>query len=262
MALDVDPEAGTADSGDLEADLPFLFEAIAEAARDRKTAISIVIDELQYLSEIEMSALIMAIHKVAQKQLPLALIGAGLPQLVGLTGRSKSYAERLFDFPQVGPLSEKDAFAALREPAKLQKVDFRDEALQEIVEQTRGYPYFLQEWGYQAWNLTEHSPIELATAKKATIESIKRLDESFFRVRFDRLTPAEKRYLRALAELGDGAQRSGDIAEKLRVKTQSVAPIRSGLITKGMIYSPAYGDTDFTVPLFGAFMKRVMPKTK
>ena len=188
------------------------------------------------------------------------LIGAGLPQLVGLTGRSKSYAERLFDFPQVGPLSEKDAFSALRVPAKLQGVDFRDEALQEIMTQTRGYPYFLQEWGYQAWNLAENSPIELAIAKKATTESIKRLDESFFRGRFDRLTPAEKRYLRALAELGGGAQRSGDIAEKLRVKAQSVAPIRSGFITKGMIYSPSHGDNSFTVPLFDGYLKRVIPE--
>ncbi len=258
LSLDNDPEVGTADSGDLESDLPALLEAIAEAALDRKTAVAIIIDELQYLSEHEMSALIMAIHRIAQKKLPLALVGAGLPQLVGLMGKSKSYAERLFDFPKIGPLEESDAVAALRTPAKEQGVDITDEALTEIMLQTQGYPYFLQEWGYQAWNLAEKSPIDLSAVKRATKESIHRLDESFFRVRFDRLTPREKEYLLSLAVLGDGAQRSGDIAEKLSVSAQSVAPIRNSLIKKGMIYSPAHGDTDFTVPLFGAFIKRVM----
>lgn len=256
--LDVDPEVGTADSGDLESDLPALFEAIAEAAMERKITVSIIIDELQYLSEYEMSALIMAIHRVAQKKLPLALVGAGLPQLVGLMGKSKSYAERLFDFPKIGPLEGEDAIAALRGPAREQDVEITDSALTEIMLQTRGYPYFLQEWGYQAWNLAETSPIDLPTIKLATKESIRRLDESFFRVRFDRLTPREKEYLYSLAVLGEGAQRSGDIADKLGVTPQSVAPVRNNLIRKGMIYSPAHGDTDFTVPLFGAFMKRIM----
>jgi len=259
ISLDIDPEIGTADSGDLESDLPALLESIAEAAHDRKTAVAIIIDELQYLSEHEMSALIMAIHRIAQKKLPLALIGAGLPQLVGLTGRSKSYAERLFDFPKIGPLTESDAIAALKRPANEQDVDITDDALAEIMRQTKGYPYFLQEWGYQAWNLAKQSPIDLSTITLATNASIQRLDESFFRVRFDRLTPREKEYLHALAILGNGTQRSGDIAEKLNASLQSVAPIRNSLIKKGMIYSPAYGDTDFTVPLFGDFMKRVMP---
>lgn len=258
ISLDIDPEIGTADSGDLESDLPALFEAIAEAAQERKIPVAIIIDELQYLSEQEMSALIMAIHRIAQKQLPLALVGAGLPQLVGLTGKSKSYAERLFDFPKIGPLGKTDAIAALKGPAAEQNVEITDNALSEIMIQTEGYPYFLQEWGYQAWNLAEKSPIDLETVKLATTASIQRLDESFFRVRFDRLTPREKEYLYSLAVLGEGAQRSGDIADKLKVSSQSVAPIRNSLIKKGMIYSPAHGDTDFTVPLFGAFMKRVM----
>jgi len=260
ISLDIDPEIGTADSGDLEADLPALLESIAEAASDRKTAVAIIVDELQYLSEYEMSALIMAIHRIAQKKLPLALVGAGLPQLVGLTGRSKSYAERLFNFPKIGPLGEADAIAALRGPANEQNVEITDDALVEIMHQTQGYPYFLQEWGYQAWNLAKESPIDLSTVNRATQESLDRLDESFFQVRFDRLTPREKEYLHALAILGKGVQRSGDIAEKLKVNPQSVAPIRNSLIKKGMIYSPAHGDTDFTVPLFGDFMKRVMPK--
>jgi hypothetical protein len=206
-----------------------------------------------------MSALIMAIHRIAQKKLPLALVGAGLPQLVGLMGRSKSYAERLFDFPRIGPLEEPDAIAALRGPAKEQNVEITDDALKAILFQTQGYPYFLQEWGYQAWNLAEKSPIDAQVIQLATKESIQRLDESFFRIRFDRLTPREKEYLHSLAVLGDGAQRSGDIADRLKVSSQSIAPIRNSLIKKGMIYSPAHGDTDFTVPLFGAFLKRVMP---
>ncbi len=258
ISLDIDPEVGAADSGDLESDLPVLLEAIAEAAQDRKTAIAIIIDEIQYLSEKEFSALIMAVHRISQKQLPLILVGAGLPQLVGLAGRSKSYAERLFDYPKVGPLNYEDAIIAIQEPVKEQGVSFTREALDEIISKTEGYPYFLQEWGYQAWNLATSKKINLDIVKKATEVSLQRLDESFFRVRFDRLTPSEKRYLLALAEFGSGPHRSGDIAEKLNVKPQTVAPTRASLIKKGMIHSPSYGDMEFTVPLFDDFMRREM----
>lgn len=259
IGIDIDPEPGVADSGDLEADLSSLFIAIGEAASDRGAAVALIIDELQYLNERELGALIMAMHQIAQRQLPVVLIGAGLPQLVALSGRAKSYAERLFQFPELGPLQAEDAAAALQEPVLEQHVRFSEEALQEIITQTQGYPYFLQEWGYQAWNLADHSPIEADTVRQATLESIVRLDANFFRVRFDRLTPREKDYLRAMADLGDGPQRSGDIADYLGVKVQRVAPVRNGLIKKGMIYSPAHGDTAFTVPLFGDFMKRIMP---
>jgi hypothetical protein len=214
---------------------------------------------MQYLSEQELSALIMAMHQISQRQLPLVLVGAGLPQLVALAGRSKSYAERLFQYPQIGPLSPADAAEALQEPVQAQGVAFTPEALAKIIEQTQGYPYFLQEWGYQSWNLAEESPIGSDVIARTTAESIRRLDQNFFRVRFDRLTPREKDYLRALADMGDNTQRSGDIAERLHVKVQSIAPVRNGLIKKGMIYSPAHGDTAFTVPLFAAFMKRIMP---
>ncbi|MBI2384347.1 MAG: AAA family ATPase [Gammaproteobacteria bacterium] len=260
IGIDIDPEAGAADSGDLEADLGNLFVAVGEAAADRKTAVALVIDELQYLSEQELSALIMAMHQIAQRQLPVVLIGAGLPQLVALAGRSKSYAERLFQFPEVGALQPADTAAALQGPVSEQQVRFADEAIAETYRQTHGYPYFLQEWGYQAWNLADSSPITIEVIRRATEESIRRLDANFFRVRFDRLTPREKDYLRALAEMGEGAQRSGDIAERLGVKVQSVAPLRNALIKKGMIYSPAHGDTAFTVPLFADFMKRIMPE--
>jgi len=259
IGLDVDPEPGVADSGNLEADLAEVFMALGEAAAERQTAIALIIDEMQYLSEEELSALIMAVHQISQRQLPLLVVGAGLPQLVALAGRSKSYAERLFQFPEVGALQPADAADAVQEPAQEQGVEFTPEALQEVITQTKGYPYFLQEWGYQVWNLATHSPIGIDVVRRATDESIRRLDANFFRVRFDRLTPREKDYLRALADLGDTAQRSGDIAERLNVKVQSIAPVRNGLIKKGMIYSPAHGDTAFTVPLFSEFMKRIMP---
>ena len=259
IGFDVDPEPGVADSGDLEADLSALFQALAEAAADRGTAVAIIVDELQYLSEKEMSALIMAVHRIAQRQLPLVLIGAGLPQLVALAGRSKSYSERLFTFPAVGALTAEDAAAALQGPVSAQGVRFTSKALEDIIAKTQGYPYFLQEWGYQSWNLAAHSPIGTDITAMATRESISRLDANFFRVRFDRLTPREKGYLRALADFGDGVHRSGDIADRLRISVQSAAPTRNALIKKGMIYSPSHGDTAFTVPLFAEFMQRTMP---
>ena len=260
IGLDIEAELGFADTGNIEIDLPVLIESIGEAAAEKKTAIALIIDELQYLSEREISALIMAIHRISQRRLPIVLIGAGLPQLVGLTGRSKSYAERLFDFPEIDPLQKEDAFHALQRPVQVLGAEFERDALEEIFSKTEGYSYFLQEWGYQSWNLSKSPKITLGTVKEATVKSLKKLDEGFFRVRFDRLTPSEKRYLRALSEFGSGPQRSGNIADTLGVKPQSVAPTRNNLIKKGMIYGPAHGDTEFTVPLFDDFMKRVMPE--
>jgi DNA-binding CsgD family transcriptional regulator len=259
VSLDIEPEVGAADSGDLEADLPVLMVAVAEAAAARNVPVAIFIDELQYLTEEELSALIMAMHRIAQSQLPMLLVGAGLPQLVGLTGKSKSYAERLFDFPLVGALREEDAKEALQRPVEREGVSFEPAALEEIVGITERYPYFLQEWGYHAWNIADISPISLDAIRASHTGVIEQLDRSFFRVRFDRLTPREKDYLRAMAELGPGPHRSGDIADVLQVNVRSVAPLRSGLIRKGMIYSPAHGDTAFTVPLFDQFMQRIIP---
>ena len=259
LSLDVDPEKGVADSGDIEADLPELFVAVARAAAARKTGVALVIDEIQYLSIADMSALIMGLHRIAQENLPLVMVAAGLPQVVGLTGRSKSYAERLFDFPAVDALNRDDATRAIADPARAEGVQFTPEALDSIVEVTRGYPYFLQEWGYHAWNKARQSPIDAADVGAASPAAIAALDQSFFRVRLDRLTPREKDYLRAMAELGPGPHRSGDIADKLRVSVTSAGPLRSALIGKGMIYSPAHGDTGFTVPLFDEFMRRTVP---
>jgi hypothetical protein len=255
-------ERGSADSGDLEADLGELLVAVAEAAADRQTAVAICIDELQYLNELELSALIMALHRVAQRNLPLTLVGAGLPQIIALAGKSKSYAERLFDFPDVGPLSPLDARNAIQSPVRNQGLQFNEDALDEVILKTERYPYFLQQWGHEAWNIADGSPITLQVINAATKSAITNLDQTFFRVRFDRLTPREKDYLRVLATLGPGNQRSGEIADQLGVKVQSVAPLRSGLIKKGMIYSPSHGDTAFTVPLFDAFMLRMMPNDR
>jgi AAA ATPase domain len=262
VGLDIEPEKGVADSGDLEIDLPNLFVVIAEAAEDRKRAVAIFIDELQYFSQKELGALIMAMHKVQQRQLPLVLLGAGLPILPGLAGESKSYAERLFSFPDIGALSADDAAKALQDPARAAGVRFEPAALAEIFRLTMGYPYFVQEWGYQAWNRADASPITVQIVRDATTAVIPRLDQNFFRVRYDRLTPGEKNFLRAMADLGPGTQRTGDIADALKVKVTSLGPLRARLIKKGMIYSPAHGEMAFTVPLFDEFMVRAIPKFK
>jgi hypothetical protein len=259
IGIDIEPEKGAADSGDLVIDLPNLFVAIAEAAEDRSVAVAILIDEIQYFTQKELGALIMAMHKIQQRQLPLVLLAAGLPILHALAGEAKSYAERLFNFPDIGALSKEDAIRALRGPALDAGVEFEFSALEEIFSLTKGYPYFLQEWGYQAWNMATTNPIALDTVKKATSAVISRLDKNFFKVRFDRLTPSEKNFLRAMAQLGPNIQRVGNIADILNSKPTSLSPVRASLIKKGMIYSPTYGDLAFTVPLFDEFMIRTMP---
>ncbi|NTU42839.1 MAG: ATP-binding protein [Nitrospirales bacterium] len=259
FGLDIEPEQGAADSGDLEVDLSNLFSAVAEAAEERHTAVAILIDEIQYFSSAELSALIMAMHKMQQRQLPLVLIGAGLPILPGLAGESKSYAERLFNFPDIGALLESDAAKALQDPVRAAGVEFESAALYEIFRLTKGYPYFLQEWGYQAWNHAESSPITLHIVQETTTIVRDRLDTNFFRVRFDRLTPREKHYLRAMAQLGAGPCRTADIADILGMKITTLGPVRASLIKKGMIYSPSHGDMAFTVPLFDEFMRRAIP---
>ncbi|MFC3851266.1 AAA family ATPase [Salinispirillum marinum] len=258
VGLDFEPEPGLADNGDLEGDLTTLLAAVGVAAQHADTALVMFIDELQYVSENELAALITALHRCAQDRLPVAMMGAGLPQLRGKAGNAKSYAERLFDYPEIGPLEHDDAVKAILEPAREEGVAFEVEAVEAIVKETQGYPYFLQEWGKHTWDVARQSPItvdDVITAHQLTIAA---LDESFFRVRFDRLTPAEKRYIRAMAELGAGPHRSGDIAALLQREVTSLAPLRSKLIEKGMIYSPNHGDTAFTVPLFDEFMRRTM----
>jgi len=259
LELGIEPIRGLADSGDLELDLADLFISVGEAAAERKTAVALCIDEMQYLSQKEFSALIMAVHRSSQLNLPVIVVGAGLPQILGLAGESKSYAERLFDYPKVGALSGPDAKSALNTPATPMGVKYEDAALERIITLTKGYPYFLQQWGYEVWNLAHGPTISLTDVDAATTAAISALDESFFQVRFDRCTPSEKRYMRALADLGEGPKRSGDIADRLGLKVTSIGPTRSKLIAKGMIYSPQHGETAFTVPLFDEYMRRAMP---
>jgi len=260
VASDLEPEPGFADNGDLETDLVQLLECVARAAKAGETSVLMFIDELQYVKEAELGALIAALHRIAQLQLPLSLVGAGLPQLPGKMGKAKSYTERLFQFTEIGPLSPDDSREALANPAAALQVSFDTAGLDYILEQTEGYPYFLQEWGKHAWACADISPITLEHCRQATQLATAALDASFFRVRFDRLTPLEKTYMRAMADLGKGPHRSGDIAERLGRNVQSLAPTRAQLITKGMIWSPSHGDTAFTVPLFDQFLKRIMPQ--
>lgn len=259
VSLDISPEPGLADSGNLAVDLTALLEAVGEAARDRDTAFALFIDELQYVDERELAALIAALHRTAQLQLPVTLVGAGLPQLVARTASAKSYAERLFTFPEIGPLAAADARVAIEVPANRLGVAFEPDALAMVLHRTACYPYFLQEWGKHCWDCADASPVTAADVEVASVEATAELDASFFRARFDRLTPAEQRYLRAMAELGKGPHRSGKVANALDRTVRAVAPTRAKLIAKGMIYSPAHGDTAFTVPLFDAYLRRVVP---
>jgi len=259
VGIDAEAVPGLADNGDLESDLSDLLQTAGEAAKNAGTALVIFIDEMQYIHEAEFGALIAALHRCNHHTLPLTVVGAGLPQLLARAGNAKSYAERLFDFPMIGALDDSAATKAITKPATDEGVSFEDTAVHRIIEHTKGYPYFLQEWGKHSWDAADSSPITLDDVESATATAVAALDESFFRVRLDRLTPAEKRYMRAMAELGPGPHRSGDIAEVLRQKVTSLGPTRNNLISKGMVWSPSHGDTAFTVPLFDEFMRRIMP---
>jgi hypothetical protein len=258
VTLGVDPEKGRADSGDLESDLKDMLIALGEAARDTERPIALLIDELQYLPKRDLAALIRSLHAVAQEGLPLILFGAGLPQLFLQVGEAKSYAERLFRFFEIDRLSHAESDEVVRGPVRQEGASVTQGALEEIYKQTKGYPYFLQEWGYRAWNLAPESHIDEYVARQATRLALEELDHQFFRVRFDRVTPGEREYLRALAELGEGAHRSAEVADLVGKTTNQLGPVRDALIRKGMIFSPAHGDIAFTVPLFDQFMKRTM----
>lgn len=260
ISISVDAEAGAADSGNLEYDLSDLFIRIGEAAQSAGTAWTLLIDEVQYLSPEELSALIVAIHRVNQKRLPVIFFGAGLPQVAALSGDAKSYAERLFNFPPVDRLNDQAAIMAVQQPILEEEESISEDGLRAIIAETKGYPYFLQEWGFQAWNTAEQSPIGIEDIRRASPEAIRRLDEGFFRVRFNRLTPKERGYILAMAKLGDGPYRSSEIAELLNESVQSLGPCRAHIINKGMIYSPAHGDVDFTVPMFADYLRRTFPQ--
>lgn len=254
--ISVDPEPGVADSGNLEYDLTELFLKVGEAAKAAGRAWALLIDEVQYLSAEELGALIVAIHRINQKALPVLLFGAGLPAIAALSGDAKSYSERLFIFPKVDALPSDDAANAIRQPIEEEGESIDKDVLDKIVFLTRGYPYFLQEWGHQVWNASDRSPIAIKCIEVAGKEALRRLDEGFFKVRIDRLTPKEKEYVIAMARIGAGPYRSSEVADKLGEKLAALGPRRAQIIAKGMIYSPAHGDIAFTVPMFDEYLKR------
>ena len=259
VGLDLSSIAGLADNGDLGADLTALLVSVGEAAKAAGTVLILFIDELQYIKQDQFGALIGALHRCAQLKLPVTIVGAGLPQLLSLSGEAKSYSERLFDYPVIDKLDAQAAKEAITKPAAHLGVTFEADALDQVVLQTHGYPYFLQEWGKHIWDLAVASPITRLDVERASQITIASLDESFFKVRLDRTTPSEKRYLRAMAELGAGPHRSGDIALRLGAKAQALGPVRSSLIRKGIVWSPIHGDTTFTVPLFHEYLLRRLP---
>lgn len=259
--ISADPIAGQADSGSLDRDLGDLFRAIGAAAREQKTAVVLLVDEMQYATEEELEALVVGMHQVEQDGLPVTLVAAGLPPLRGALGAAKSYTERLFEYPPVGSLARVDADKAIRDPMILRSVDIEPAALEFVFATTKGYPYFIQTWGSFTWNAAATSPVTLADVRRATEAAVPYLDANFFGHRFDRVTSAERRYLRAMASLGDGPYRVGRVASALRTTTSALGVARDRLIKKGIIYDPSHGLVEFTVPMFAEFMRRRIPST-
>lgn len=257
LRFDVDAIAGRADSGDAEDDLADLLSELGQAAQEAQSGVAFLMDEIQFLSKTDLEALISGLHRTSQKNLPVTIVGAGLPLLPRLAGEARSYAERLFDYRSVGSLNAEDAEAALVLPARREAVEWDRSALELALGYTEGYPYFLQEYGKHAWLQAERSPISQADVERAHPIVLAELDEGFFHVRLERSTDAERKYMAAMADLGDGAQRSGAIAQRMGYDSSSAISLtRDGLLKKGLIYSPSHGYVDFTVPQFAAFIRR------
>jgi hypothetical protein len=252
-------DLGDADEGTIAADLTDLFLQLGEAAREADRGIAIFLDELQFVEEIHYRALISALHRSTQKELPIAVAAAALPQIPALSGEARSYAERLFDFPVIGDLPRAAAVSALADPARRQGVDFTEEAVTLALEWTGGYPFYIQQLGKHAWNIADAAPIGIDVIEAAIPAARAALDKSIYEVRFQRATEGERRYMRAMAELGDGPYRSGRVAESWGGSTTSASPTRQQLLGKGLIYATEdYGFIDFTVPRFADFMRRAM----
>lgn len=252
----IDPVEGLADSGHLADDLTDVFVALGQAAQDHGKGVVFILDEVQFLGLAEFEALIAALHRTVQRRLPITLVAAGLPQLPHLAGEAKSYAERLFRFPTIGSLPTDEARKALVEPARDVGGAYDDDAIDDILAYTEGYPYFIQEYGSIAWNLAPASPISRVVVAEAREAVEAKLDESFFRVRADRTTESELRYLRAMAELGPDPQLAGNVAAVLGRTSTSLGPTRARLIDKGLLWTPSHGYAAFTVPQFDRYMKR------
>lgn len=256
IGVEPSPEPGLAESGDMQHDLPDLFGQIGRAGQAANKGWVLLIDEIQYLSKQDLSALIVALHRMSQDGLPIIFIGAGLPQVARLAGDAKSYAERLFSYPIVGALEKEFVSKAVEKPIQDESASISEDALKAIFEMTRGYPFFLQELASFSWNNAPGPEINAKDVRQSYIETIKSLDEGFFRVRLDRLTKAEVHFVRSMANLGDGPYQVSDIAKEMNRTQKSIGPTRANIIYKGMIYSTDHGYLDFTVPLFADFMRR------
>lgn len=259
LAWDVEPEEGFADHGDLGMDLTDVLVAIGEIAKERGRGVAILIDEVQFLSASQLEALIQAIHKTVQRKLPVTFVGAGLPQIAELAGDAKSYAERLFQFPKIDSLGDEDAAEALTEPAMAEGVVYEPDAVTLAVQITKGYPFFIQELGYQVWETADGSPLTREDVEIAREGYEAKLDSSFFRVRLDRATPLQTAYMRAMAELGPEAQKAADVARIMGRESTQLGPTRAELIDMGLLYTPEHGYAAFTVPDFDKFMLRAVP---
>lgn len=256
VEIGIEPEPGLADTGDLQYDLPDLFVLIGKAAQAAGRGWILLIDEVQYLSDSDLSALIVALHRIAQEGLPVLLVGAGLPQIARLAGEAKSYAERLFLYPAVGALDPASAAQAIEKPILEEEASIAPDALAAIVTRTKGYPFFLQEWASVVWNNAEGPEISFADADQSYAETLASLDDGFFKVRIDRLTKAEIQFVKAMADLGDGPYAMAEIAQAMQRTQKSLGPTRASIIAKGMIFSTDHGYLDFSVPLFAEFMRR------
>lgn len=258
--LDVDAIAGQADSGSFREDLKDLLLEIGDIARANGKGVLILIDEIQIVTEDDFEALIVALHRVVQKNLPIAFIGAGLPTSRSISAEAKTYVERMFITPTLGPLDLDDARAALIEPANARGVEYEEEALEKILDYSSRYPFFLQKYGRQAWRLADSSPItaDVVEAAQPIVEAD--LDQNFFAFRVSTATPKELEYMAAMAALGDGPQPVAEIAEKAGYSASTaVSPIRDALLKKNLIYAPRRGQLDFTAPLFANFLRRNHP---
>jgi hypothetical protein len=262
MSIDVEAVAGPADSGDLGADLAGLFVEVGKVARDHDTGVFLTIDELHYVDVETMTALVVGLHRASQLTLPITIAGAGLPTLVTVTGEAKTYVERMFVFSQIGSLTKEQAIDALQTPVRDEQVRFEEAALDRVLEITECYPYFLQQFGQQAWDIADGpGVITFRDVERSVPVVIAQLDDGFFRVRTRSTSEAERAYLRAMAELGPGPVRSVEVARLLGKKPNGVGPVRDALIKRALCYSPRYGEIAFTVPLFDEYVKRLTPRS-
>jgi hypothetical protein len=259
LTIDAEAALGTADSGDLAEDIRDLLLELGRVAQAGGTGVVFLFDEVQFLRREHYEARVIALHRLGQKALPLAIVGAGLPLLPRLTGEAKSYAERMFDYSTIGKLPAAAAERALLKPAADRGVQYEPDALALLMDLTDRYPYFIQEYGKHVWDVASTTPITRSDVETAVPVVRAYLDEGFFEVRLGRTTPAQRRYMAAMADLGDGPQASAAVAERLGVPANAVSPTRAELIDAALIYVPQRASVDFTVPHCADYIRRTYP---